>query len=431
MDSFEFNKQHSFNEKGICTKCGMSKVFADAFGKNCNIVTDFNENSYATTNLTDQDQEKPNIDFYTILSSINNDLKNIITKMQCPNKLYHYTSLQGLMGIVKSNSLWLSEARFLNDSLEIEHGLDIIKANISQVSHDFPTKFSKDVLNNVNNKLSNRQYSYYIASFSEETDSLNQWRPYSNNGDGVCIVFNRDKNNYFEDLFKFENCNISLQKVIYFDEDKYTVIKNALLLQDINIDQILKKITPIAGSIIGGAAAAQVTSAVIGTLFGPLGTLLGYTLGAGAIYAISKNMNEAKKKSFIDELKLSGKVPESVLKFDLEQIVTQLISTFAPFFKDISFQYENEIRLVYTTAYKDNLNGNVNFRLNGNKLIPFVESNSLTRKGNDSIKLPIEEIKVGPCIKDNNTTIEGIRLLLDINGFNDCKITSSRSPLRH
>jgi len=79
MDSFEFNKQHSFNEKGICTKCGMSKVFADAFGKNCNIVTDFNENSYATTNLTDQDQEKPNIDFYTILSSINNDLKNIIT----------------------------------------------------------------------------------------------------------------------------------------------------------------------------------------------------------------------------------------------------------------------------------------------------------------------------------------------------------------
>ena len=34
----------------------------------------------------------------------------------------HYTNLQGLIGIVESNELWLSDHRFLNDELEYEYG---------------------------------------------------------------------------------------------------------------------------------------------------------------------------------------------------------------------------------------------------------------------------------------------------------------------
>ena len=36
-----------------------------------------------------------------------------------PEVLYHYTTLQGLMGIVKSNRIWASNAHYLNDVNEI------------------------------------------------------------------------------------------------------------------------------------------------------------------------------------------------------------------------------------------------------------------------------------------------------------------------
>jgi len=36
-----------------------------------------------------------------------------------PSRLYHYTSLKGLLGILESGCIWASEVRYLNDSAEI------------------------------------------------------------------------------------------------------------------------------------------------------------------------------------------------------------------------------------------------------------------------------------------------------------------------
>ena len=32
--------------------------------------------------------------------------------------LYHYTSLEGLLGVINSKSIWASHCKYLNDSLE-------------------------------------------------------------------------------------------------------------------------------------------------------------------------------------------------------------------------------------------------------------------------------------------------------------------------
>jgi hypothetical protein len=42
--------------------------------------------------------------------------------------LYHYTTFSGLLGIVKSRTLWASDIRYMNDSAELRHTANLIAA---------------------------------------------------------------------------------------------------------------------------------------------------------------------------------------------------------------------------------------------------------------------------------------------------------------
>jgi hypothetical protein len=46
-------------------------------------------------------------------------------------KLYHYTDLNGLLGIIQDNSLWLSGINYLNDSDEFRNGVSTAKSILS------------------------------------------------------------------------------------------------------------------------------------------------------------------------------------------------------------------------------------------------------------------------------------------------------------
>src|ERR1039458_2675682 len=41
--------------------------------------------------------------------------------------IYHYTTADGLKGIIEKNELWASSAYFLNDSAEITYGYGVLK----------------------------------------------------------------------------------------------------------------------------------------------------------------------------------------------------------------------------------------------------------------------------------------------------------------
>ncbi|WP_439100891.1 DUF2971 domain-containing protein [Congregibacter sp.] len=48
------------------------------------------------------------------------------------NTLYHYTSLSGLMGIVESGALRASDIRYMNDSTELRHTLNVLQTHITE-----------------------------------------------------------------------------------------------------------------------------------------------------------------------------------------------------------------------------------------------------------------------------------------------------------
>ena len=51
-----------------------------------------------------------------------------------PRVISHYTTLEGLQGIVETSTLWASNASFLNDRAELQHALDVSEEVIKKLS---------------------------------------------------------------------------------------------------------------------------------------------------------------------------------------------------------------------------------------------------------------------------------------------------------
>lgn len=108
--------------------------------------------------------------------------------------LYHYTTIEGLKGIVESKCLWATNYRYLNDTEEIRHGLKITKELVADRLKNTKSDETKPFLKTISVHLDAQiafegNLNYYVTSFSSAPDLLSQWRGYCPNSDGVCIAF--------------------------------------------------------------------------------------------------------------------------------------------------------------------------------------------------------------------------------------------------
>lgn len=108
--------------------------------------------------------------------------------------LYHYTTFTGLLGIVKSRTLWASDIRYMNDSAEMRHTADLIGSEINKRiadGHSNPNLLNQ-FLNWVSHRFTNG-HMLFAASFRSNGNLLSQWRGYSSLGKGVSIGFDPDQ----------------------------------------------------------------------------------------------------------------------------------------------------------------------------------------------------------------------------------------------
>ena len=108
-----------------------------------------------------------------------------------PRILFHYTDVNGLRGIVDSNSVRASAAYYLNDSSEVEYGCALVVAELKrwvELNRGQKT-FAATVLealyrlfdNDPSSKIS-RSANIYVTCFCEEDNLLSQWRAYGQKG---------------------------------------------------------------------------------------------------------------------------------------------------------------------------------------------------------------------------------------------------------
>ena len=105
------------------------------------------------------------------------------------NKLFHYTTLKGLFGIIGANDIFVSHVRYLNDVSEVTHGQELAIYALRKLAMKLRFgNFSKVLERTAKIILENGVKDYFVASFSKVEDDLTQWRSYGKDS-GVCIGF--------------------------------------------------------------------------------------------------------------------------------------------------------------------------------------------------------------------------------------------------
>lgn len=112
------------------------------------------------------------------------DDPDLIESMQDAPLIYHYCTPESFVGIIRAGcQLWATDHRYLNDSAEMNLGINRAINILPSVRG-----LTKAVQDRVVDELrACADTPHYIACFSERADVLSQWRAYGANGRGYCL----------------------------------------------------------------------------------------------------------------------------------------------------------------------------------------------------------------------------------------------------
>lgn len=242
------------------------------------------------------------------------EMGSIIRSNKLDKKIYHYTSLEGLMGILSSEEVWMTNSDFLNDMSELTY--------IKTLTEEVKERFEKEILKKFTQEDINRNdllklfielfdkaiqkrfdkstgnFEVYVLSLSENEDSLTLWGNYAK-GKGYNICFNT--------------------KTLISEIDKIGV---------------------------------------------------GYVVYGNVIYEREtqlRTLSDSLVKTF--ELIVNKEVEVDELNKELLSYFNSLIISYSIFFKHASFAPEEEFRIALTTSE----NVDVQFRSNGEVIIPYIK----------------------------------------------------------
>lgn len=288
--------------------------------------------------------------------------------------IYHYTSVEGVLGILDKSEFWVTKSDFLNDISEINYTFDLFEENFlnkiknenvrTRMISQFHSELDKD------RALYNKALlGTYIISFSTNQDNLLLWSEFAGKM-GYNLGFNIE---YLKDEFnrksvKDEKYLLKLHgKVIYNKEEQIRLLGNR-----------------IDWKLISDSS--------------------------------DKNMNSLEN--------LNESISDEIIEDFISGIFFHCLY-YSMFFKDSKFEQEEEYRFIFQASHnskKVSINKEMNFRVKEGALCPFVK---VPFKCLNSL----ESITIGP---KNNIDIakKGLENYCRNKEINP-KILKSNIPLRY
>lgn len=289
--------------------------------------------------------------------------------INCHKSLYHYTSPEGLLGILQSDKivLWFSKYDCLNDSSEGIHIIDIYKntlkdlldaKEIDQSFYDTICKCEPSAYKSFRNPSIKRvvfftPFDTYICCFSSNPDSINMWRYYIKNNtcNGFCIDFIPQLFNSIGNIptsSVSQESRLELREVVYDDNDKIKILKAQIL-------------------------------------------------------------HLSKQKISVQN--------------QIQNLMSQFLLECQFFFKHKCFESENEIRAIYYVPQADTKEKKptLKYRTNAGIIVPYFE-----------VKIPkkhLQSIKLAPLMSDSAKN--SVDSYLINNGYTNCGVDKSKLPIRY
>jgi len=153
--------------------------------------------------------------------------------------LYHYTTQAGILGIVTSEEIWATHHQCLNDSREFMHAKRLLKEVIEQKARARSSIVYDGLVTALEGK-GFEETGLFVASFSEDRDSLSQWRAYGGPTSGYVLGFDLSAIK-LPDRFRIVRC--------IYDTDQQRE-----LLRDL-VDKLAAKLSDLSNKI--GASPSQ------------------------------------------------------------------------------------------------------------------------------------------------------------------------------
>ncbi|MDZ7693591.1 MAG: DUF2971 domain-containing protein [Balneolaceae bacterium] len=140
------------------------------------------------------------LDAPEIIDETRDEFQKLWEEMQSdvPETLYHYTSADGFLGIINSQSIWLTNIKYFEDHTEGMYGrkllLDVIDELIEMDFDEKKQRFLNRIKKTVTNNWDDFYGKIYVSSFCKEGDVLSQWERFAQKG--YCIGLDITKDTY-------------------------------------------------------------------------------------------------------------------------------------------------------------------------------------------------------------------------------------------
>lgn len=160
---------------------------------------------------------------------------------QVPSPLFHYTSADGLVGILRTKSLWLTDLRYMNDLSELQYSRSLVATRLKEfLASRSIQEVQREFLGRASASFDPFRFGHavYSASFCENGNLLSQWRAYRGRGGGYALGID-----FFHTL-RFLNRQCVLRKVIYKVADQTQLVDKAIE----SFLQCIAQVTETAGT---------------------------------------------------------------------------------------------------------------------------------------------------------------------------------------
>lgn len=125
---------------------------------------------------------------------------------------FHYTTAHGLQGILSDRAFWATDANYLNDFKEIQQGIGYARQWLNKHRASLIESHGREVVNSIDVNMSPEPGNQsgtrmFVCSFSEDGDSLSQWRAYGGDGGYAIGIHGSHVRNTADRLgLTFEQC---------------------------------------------------------------------------------------------------------------------------------------------------------------------------------------------------------------------------------
>lgn len=285
--------------------------------------------------------------------------------------VFHYTTIQGLLGIINNKSIWATNTLYLNDASELHYAKDLLKQELTVFRGTHPEFLRAEKLDeslghffletledNINALLPSQHMGFFVCSFSEDGDLLSQWRGYCGDGGGFSLGFRLSHLKTCAEKARF-----SIKKCIY-DQDK-------------QISEIRQLLANLAATF-------------------------------------NREISYSNDKQQAWDEKGKQLLADFFLKF----------IKLAPFLKHPKFAEEKEWRIMVTLKTNIIL-PKMKFRAGNTMVVPYLEM-PLPLQGKN---LDIDQIFVGPT-SDRTLSATAVEMLLRTQGIDNSQVNCSTIPYR-